>query len=85
MENGQETYEKKTPPADPTKNNNFDSTPKIGVVVAFSLPAASYATMLLREFLSNNDESENALVEKGTEDLAEDEDAEEDEAVTEAC
>ena len=40
--------------------------------------------MLLREFLSNDDEAEKATIEKETGDLAEDEEIEEDTAI-ETC
>jgi len=85
LENGEKVYEKRTP-TDSTRDSSFNSSPKIGVVVAFSLPSASYATMLLREFLSNHDETERTVVEKGTEDPAEDEDPEaEDETAIDNC
>lgn len=80
LESGEKVYEPKPPTSGPADSPaNIDPSPKIGVVIAFNLPAASYATMLLREFLSTHDDSESS----GKEEAEEGEEAvEEDDEVT---
>ncbi|XP_003744717.2 pseudouridylate synthase 7 homolog [Galendromus occidentalis] len=86
LKNGEEIYERKKPA--PPADGKVDSEEKIGVVLSFSLPAASYATMLLREFLSSDEEmegeEEKTSVEKEAGCPVEDEEVD-DEDVVDAC
>lgn len=69
MENGQPIYEPRSSKKEEhlsteandkvvgNKSEGNASNEKTGVVLAFSLPPAAYATMLLREFLRDEDRS----------------------------
>lgn len=75
--NGVETAEEGTT-SKAAEASDETANERTAVVLAFSLPPAAYATMLLREFLRNESEEDSCRVDSSTGKNAYEDDAEDD-------